>query len=99
MVNPIKRALEADPDVFCGQIIFQKDGYNMAKRTPVAVGLAKQLKLLKDYGYEVVTVNELLSESPFADLGREDPLFEKACSLLGEHGIAYSDNTVRHHAR
>jgi len=95
MVAPMEKALKADPDFFCGQIIFQKDGYNMAKRTPVAVGLGRQLKLLKEYGYEVVTVNELLAESPFADLGRDDPLFEKACSLLGEHGIAYSDNTVR----
>mgnify|MGYP001534034386 CR=1 FL=1 len=34
MVEPMRKALEKDPDFFCGQIIFQKDGYNMAKRTP-----------------------------------------------------------------
>lgn len=71
MVEPIRRALEQDPDFFCGQIIFQKDGYNMARRTPVAFGLAKQLELLTRYGYRVVTVNELLAESPFADLGQK----------------------------
>ena len=36
MIEPMRRALEADPDFFCGQIIFQKDGCNMAKRTPIA---------------------------------------------------------------
>lgn len=58
MINPIKNALEENPDFFCGQIIFQKDGYNMAKRTPVAFGLSKQLELLKKYGYTVVTVEK-----------------------------------------
>ncbi len=95
MVRPIKRALESDPDFFCGQIIFQKDGYNMAKRTPVAVGLAEQLKLLKEHGYEIVTVQELMQESPFKDLGREEPLFEKACRLAKKSAIAFSDNTLR----
>ncbi len=95
MVEPIRRALEQDPDFFCGQIIFQKDGYNMARRTPVAFGLAKQLELLTRYGYRVVTVNELLAESPFADLGREDPLFEKLERLQRERAIVYSDNHLR----
>ncbi len=95
MVNPIEKALESDPDFFCGQIIFQKDGYNMAKRTPVAVGLDRQLALLKELGYKVVTVQELLEYSPFQDLGREDKLFEKACALLKDHAIAFSDNTLR----
>ena len=95
MVRPIKKALETNPDFFCGQIIFQKDGYNMAKRTPVAVGLGEQLKLLKEYGYEIVTVEELMKESPFKDLGREDPLFEAACALEKKRAIAFSDNTIR----
>ncbi|MBE6963361.1 MAG: hypothetical protein E7443_02000 [Ruminococcaceae bacterium] len=95
MVEPIRRALEADPNCFCGQIIFQKDGYNMAKRTPVAFGLRKQLELLKQYGYEVVTVSELMEESPFTDLGRSDPLFEKLCSISKERAIVYSDNRLR----
>ena len=46
MVEPMRKALEKDPDFFCGQIIFQKDGYNMAKRTPVAFALGQQLALL-----------------------------------------------------
>ena len=95
MTEPVKRALEKDPDFFCGQIIFQKDGYNMAKRTPVAFGLRKQLELLKEYGYQVVTVAELMEESPFADLDRGDPLFDKLCRLQKSRAVAYSDNRVR----
>ena len=95
MVEPMKKALEQDPDFFCGQIIFQKDGYNMAKRTPVAFGLRKQLELLKEYGYQVVTVAELMEESPFADLDRGDPLFDKLCRLQKSRAVAYSDNRVR----
>ena len=95
MVEPMKKALEQNPDFFCGQVIFQKDGYNMAKRTPVAFGLPRQLKLLKEYGYQVVTVAELMGESPFADLGRDDPLFDKLCRLQRDRAVAYSDNRVR----
>lgn len=73
MVDPMRKVLEADPDGLAGQIIFQKDGYNMCRRTPVAFGLKKQLELLKKYGYQVVTVQRLMEYSPFADVGREDP--------------------------
>lgn len=95
MVEPMRKALEKDPEFFCGQIIFQKDGYNMGKRTPVAFGLRRQLELLQAYGYQVVTVDTLMAESPFADLGREDPLFEKLCKLQRERAIVYSDNRLR----
>ena len=95
MVEPMRRALEQDPDFLCGQIEFQKDGYNLAKRTPVAFGLRRQLELLRDHGYQVVTVAELMEESPFADLDRGDPLFGKLCRLQRDRAVAYSDNTVR----
>lgn len=94
MVSPVENALKQNPDFFCGQIIFQKDGYNMAKRTPVAHGLKKQLELLKKYGYRVVSVNELMQDSPFADLGKEDELFEKMIAMP-DRAVAFSDNTVR----
>lgn len=95
MVAPMRKVLEADPDGLAGQIIFQKDGYNMSRRTPVAFGLAKQLELLKAYGYQVVTVQQLMEESPFADLGRGDPLFEKLAKLQKRQAIVYSDNRLR----
>lgn len=95
MIEPIRNALEKDPDFFCGQIIFQKDGYNMAKRTPVAFALGEQLKILQEYGYCVVSVGELMKESPFTDVGRDDPLFDKLTELVKEHAIVFSDNRLR----
>ena len=95
MVLPMQKKLEEDPDFFCGQIIFQKDGYNMALRTPVTVGLRKQLELLTNAGYRVVTVQELLDRSPFADVGADDPDFEVFRALAQTHAIAYTDNTLR----
>lgn len=95
MVEPMRKALENDPDFFCGQIIFQKDGYNMAKRTPVAFGLGQQLKLLQEHGYEVVTVEQLMEESPFEDVGRDDELFEKLKALSEERAIVFDDNKLR----
>ena len=95
MVLPMQKKLEEDPDFFCGQIIFQKDGYNMALRTPVTVGLRKQLELLTNAGYRVVTVQELLERSPFADVGADDPDFEVFRKLVQTRAIAYSDNTLR----
>ena len=88
-------ALEKDPDFFCGQIIFQKDGYNMAKRTPVAFALGEQLALLQEYGYQVVPVGELLAESPFADVGRDEPLFDRLTALAQQRAIVFSDNRLR----
>lgn len=96
MWKPIAKALEEDPNYFCGQIIFQKDGYNMARRTPVADGLSKQLKLLTNMGYKVVTVSDLMKYSPFTDLGEGD-MFYEAAKKLDQLGfcVAYRDNTVR----
>lgn len=95
MIEPMRTALENDPDFFCGQIIFQKDGYNMGKRTPIAFALGEQLKLLKEYGYEVVTVEQLMRENPFADVGADDPLLPKLTKLAETAGVAFTDNRVR----
>lgn len=95
MVTPIENALKSNSDSLCGQIIFQKDGYNMSLRAPVMKGLEKQLKLLQEYGYEVVTVSELMEESPFLDVGRDDPDFNVFNELQRTHAIAFSDNTLR----
>ena len=34
--RPMEKLLLEDPDFFRGQIIFQKDGFNMARRSPIA---------------------------------------------------------------
>jgi len=96
MVTPVRKLLEEDPDALCGQIIFHKDGMNMAGRTPVADGLPLQLEVLRHYGYKVVTVPDLLAVSPFSDLYNDHPCFPSARTLL-DNGMcaAFRDNTVR----
>lgn len=91
---PMEKLLQEDPNALCGQIIFQKDGYNMAKRTPVADGLARQLSLLQKYNYHVVTVSELLAVSQTSDIGEDSPYFTAVSKLL-QSGIcaAYRNNT------
>jgi peptidoglycan/xylan/chitin deacetylase (PgdA/CDA1 family) len=95
MASPVEAALAADPDALCGQIIFQKDGCNMARRTPVADGLEKQLGILEKYGYKVATVSELMSISQFADIPDTDSLSGIAGKLADKFAVAYSDNTLR----
>ena len=96
MVQPMERLLGENPDALCGQIIFQKDGFNMARRTPVADGLPLQLELLASYNYKVLTVPELLGVSPFADVFEDHPICAPAWELI-KRGIcaAYRDNTIR----
>ena len=81
MVEPLKRALESNPDALNGQIIFQKDGFNMSLQTPVASALPLQLELLEKYGYKVVTASELTDASPFEDLRYDDPCFDAVSAL------------------
>ena len=93
MVEPLRRALEADPDSLNGQIIFQKDGCNMNGRTPVADALPRQLALLAQYGYRVVTVSQLLALSPFADIADDDAQIDDIRSLLARgQVIGYRSN-------
>jgi len=95
MTFPLEKALAENPDALCGQIIFQKDGYNMSLRAPVKYGLKAQLEILEKYGYKVVTVSELLEESKFSDVGRDDPDYEIFSALAEKHAIAFNDNTLR----
>ncbi|MBQ8894981.1 MAG: polysaccharide deacetylase family protein [Clostridia bacterium] len=92
--KPMAQLLEKDPDALCGQIIFQKDGFNMARRSPVADGLEKQLELLTRYGYKVVTVEELLAHSAFADTLPTPAQNARACMEAG-WCVAFQDNTLR----
>lgn len=96
MVNAVRQALARDPEALNGQIIFQKDGYNMSKESPVADALPQQLEILRRYDYEVVTVSELLELSPFTDLPCDHFAFPAAKKLL-EAGylVAYQDNSFR----
>ncbi|MBT9259395.1 MAG: polysaccharide deacetylase family protein [Clostridiales bacterium] len=96
MVRPLREALERDPQSLSGQIIFQKDGYDMKGESPVLEGLYRQLELLTRHGYQVVTVGELLRLSSFADVSPDDPAGEAGQFLLSRGlAIAFRDNTLR----
>jgi len=83
MVDAIERELAKDPSFFNGQIIFQKDGYNMSKESPVVDALPLQLELLRKYGYSVVPVSELLDMSPFTDVSPLGPVFRRSEGARG----------------
>ena len=96
MVAPVRAALARDPDAFCGQIIFQKDGCDMNGMSPVASALPQQLRLLAEHGYRVVSVGALLAEAAFADVGAEDPCFGAAKALAADgRPVAFRFNGLR----
>lgn len=94
--RPMERLLLEDPDAFRGQIIAQRDGFNQARRSPVADALEKQLRLLTDHGYRVMTVSELLERAPFRDVTADSRAGRAARRLLGLGWcVAFQDNTLR----
>ena len=94
--RPMERLLLEDPDAFRGQVIALKDGCNMARRTPVADALERQLRLLTDHGYKVVTASELLERAPFRDAAAESRTGRDARRLLRMGWcVAYQDNALR----
>ena len=96
MAAPLAAALARDADALSGQIIFQKDGYNMAHRSPVADGLRRQLELLRKYGYRVVPVSELLALCEVADVGPEEPVYGALSRCLAAgRPVLFDDNTFR----
>lgn len=99
-VAPLRAQLEADPAALCGQILFAKDGYNMSLDAVAPAALPLQLGLLRAHGYRVVTVSELLAQSPYADTPPDAP--EVACALrLAACGVpvATRDNRLALEAR
>ncbi len=96
MVLPLKKALAENPEALNGKIIFQKDGYNMSKKMPIAFALAKQLEVLKEYGYKVIPVGELIELSPFEDLPPNASCFEAAQGFLkAGKPVGYKNNTFQ----
>ncbi|NLJ87682.1 MAG: polysaccharide deacetylase family protein [Epulopiscium sp.] len=81
MVEPLKKLLKEDKNALNGQIIFQKDGYNMSLMTPIATALKEQLEILKEYGYKVIPVRELKEKYCFEDFNDKSKNFEIAREL------------------
>ncbi len=96
MVQPLKKALECNPDSLNGHIIFEKDGYNMSLEAPVVYALPEKLKLLKAYGYKVVSASRLLEKSQFEDVDPSSEVYKPLVFLtnLGKP-VVYRDNTFR----
>jgi hypothetical protein len=96
MVTAVKRELDRDPASLSGQIIFQKDGYNMSKESPIVDALPRQLDLLQSCGYEVITVSELLEMSPFGDVSPSAPYFSgiRALARAG-YRAGFRDNSFK----
>lgn len=96
MVRPLEKALLESPDSLNGQIIFQKDGYNMSLMTPVAHALPKHLELLDKAGYKVITVSDLLKLSPFEDIDTNAEYMPKLVELdQAGYIIGYKNNTFQ----
>jgi peptidoglycan/xylan/chitin deacetylase (PgdA/CDA1 family) len=96
MVSPIDKALKTAPGSLNGQIIFQKDGYNMSLMTPVAHALEEHLRLLRDSGYRVTTAGELRRLSPFEDIDTGADYIDQLRRLdqLG-YVVGYKNNTFK----
>ena len=57
---------------------------------------AVQLALLDKYGYQVLTVSELLSRAMFYDIDPTHPLYDAASTLIQNgYCAAYRDNPIR----
>lgn len=96
MIRAIEEPLKKEPNFFAGQIIFQKDGFNMSEQTPIADALEKQLEILISHGYQVVGVEELIQDAPFEDYGEGDLNFEMARSLdRAGYIVGYKNNTFQ----
>ncbi|NLT15352.1 MAG: polysaccharide deacetylase family protein [Clostridiales bacterium] len=96
MTEPLEKVLKANPDAMNGQIIFQKDGYNMSLMTPIGHALEEHLKLLGDSGYRVVSAGELKRLSPFEDIDTGADYIEKLRHLDQKgYVIGYQNNTFK----
>jgi peptidoglycan/xylan/chitin deacetylase (PgdA/CDA1 family) len=96
MVHGLQRALERDPLALRGQVVSLRDGYNRSRESPVVTALSRQMQMLRNYGYKVVTASALIEMSPFTDLSPEHPAFPAARDLLARgYWVAYTSNEVR----
>lgn len=96
MVAPLKAAVAADPASLNGQIIFQKDGYNMSLESPVVHALPQQLDILVQAGYAVVPVSELMAMSAVSDVSPDSEPGRAVAKLLrAGRVVAYRDNSYR----
>lgn len=96
MIQPLRETLEENPDSLNGQIIFEKDGYNMSLESTVVYALPEKLKLLTNYGYKVITVSSLLTLSQFMDVDPASDVYAAIMFLISKgKPVVHRDNTFR----
>lgn len=96
MTRLVEDAIAQDDKALNGQIIFQKDGYNMSMETPVAYALDAQMKRLAKNGYKVITVDALKAKYPFSDFNDPSKAFDIARDLDNKGYImGYRNNAFK----
>ncbi|MBR5520089.1 MAG: polysaccharide deacetylase family protein [Clostridia bacterium] len=84
IVRSVKARLQADPTCFDGRLLRFNGGLSpkLHGKSVMPQAIAQVLALLSEYGYDVLSVRELLARSPFEDLSPDDPAFASAKALL-----------------
>jgi len=83
IVRSVRARLKNDPACFDGRLLRFSGGVVPALQgaaTPKA--LPEVLAMLKEHGYEVLSVRELLARSPFEDISAADACFASASAML-----------------
>ena len=83
IVRSVQARLHDDSGWFDGKVIRMDGGLAPTLTEPaVPLAISRVLRLLQAAGYELLTVDELVARSPFADLDATAESFEAACDLL-----------------
>ena len=83
IVRSVQARLHDDSGWFDGKVIRMDGGLAPTLPDPaVPLAISRVLRLLQAAGYELLTVDELVARSPFADLDASAESFEAACDLL-----------------
>ena len=93
--KPMEKILLEDPDFFRGQIIFQKDGYNMARRSPLPTALPSSCSCSPIMATRSLRIRaDGALPLPGRSAGQRDGSCRPAAA---GHGwcVAFQDNTLR----
>ncbi len=83
MVRSMQHRLNNNPACFDGKIIRLDGGLAPTLNTPaVPLAIRRILTLLREHGYALLTVEELMERSPFSDLDESVACRPAACSML-----------------
>ena len=92
--------LQSNAGFFDGKLVRLDGGKSARLNAPVMpLIIDSLLALLREHGYELLTMEELLERSPFADLSSEDEGFAEAYDMLKRgYTVCCRGNTIRPYA-